>query len=391
MWYLFFFLCLLFASIYQLRTKKEFNKLYYALWLLLTVMLCFRYAQGTDYLTYEFRYYQGDHGMFERGYQLLAQIFRLAHMDFSIFVMCIGLINMVCLNRFIKRYSSCTILSLLIAYPTLYLTYFFSALRQGIAISLFLGLMLECLEKKKYIFYYLLAFVAISFHKTSAIFLVVPIGIKFKEKSYYYILALAGIFAAASRGPWFQKLCIFLFGKQGAAYTKHTSFFIWGTLERCVLFALIYFLYHVTNSKEKENNFQDLLYKVYFMGFIGNIAFSQYFGSRLFGGFKFVEVVLLANLIINIGFRLLKQGVMMFMSAYLALMVFKNITTYIDQGRYGDISPFEYPYISILNKERSLERAGYREQVGVEQAFNLEVYWALPGREWDWFIRYEND
>ena len=72
-------------------------------------------------------------------------------------------------------------------------------------------------------------------------------------------------------------------------------------------------------------------------------------------------------------------------------MVFKNITTYIDQGRYGDISPFEYPYISILNKERSLERAGYREQVGVEQAFNLEVYWALPGREWDWFIRYEND
>ena len=398
MWFIIVFMCLLAASIYQVQTHKELKKLYYAFLILLTVMLCFRYAQGTDYVTYEARYYfdHPTYSKFEPGYQLLTEVFQRLHMEFPLLIMCIGLVNMLLLNRFINKNSECNIFSLLIAYPTLYLTYFYSIMRQGVAISLFLGVMLECLEKRKYILYYILALLAISFHKSSVVFLVVPIALRFREKHYYYLLVLAILFAILSRGEWFGKLLISLFNHQGKAYSQ-PAFFVWGILERCALFSLIFFLYHKTNLKENESKIQSILYRIYFLGFIGNIAFSQYFGSRLFSGFKLVEVVLLVNLIVQIDLKRLKQGIMVLISAYLILMIFKNITAYIHEGGYGDITPFEYPYISILNKEESLVREVCRRRVedfnkvADEYTQKVDVHFSLPGNRWDWFVGYKEN
>ena len=73
------------------------------------------------------------------------------------FVVLVSIFQMSMLYRFCTKYSDNPLLSFAIAYPTLYSTYFFSTMRQGLTMSIFLGLMYPLLKEKNYVPYYLLA------------------------------------------------------------------------------------------------------------------------------------------------------------------------------------------------------------------------------------------
>ena len=125
---------------------------YTVLMVVMTAVLSLRYGQGTDYFNYSDLYdmYSSfelaiknpyNHYM-EFLFRLICALFNTLGFSFCGFVAVVSLFNMFCLNRFLKEYSKNPIFSLLLFYPTFYLTYFFSIIRQAIVLSVFLVVIL---------------------------------------------------------------------------------------------------------------------------------------------------------------------------------------------------------------------------------------------------------
>ncbi|MBR0385100.1 MAG: EpsG family protein, partial [Erysipelotrichaceae bacterium] len=123
-------------------------------------MLALRYGQGSDYFSYE-RVFNNFGSLsdvlegrnvlnVEIGFQILCAVFPL---DYRCFVGVISVFEMAMLYRYCRRYSRYPMVSLLIAFPTLYLTYYFSAIRQGIVLAVVLGILLPLMEKKQFFAY----------------------------------------------------------------------------------------------------------------------------------------------------------------------------------------------------------------------------------------------
>ena len=130
--------------------------------LLLAGMLALRYGQGTDFFAYQFYYYEMSDTVFdfplpdvhgEIGYQFLTNAFRLLHLPYEAFIFFLSVLQMGFLLAFFKHYHIDCVLALLLAMPTLYMTYFVSGLRQGVVLAAFLGVLFPLLEKKRYLAY----------------------------------------------------------------------------------------------------------------------------------------------------------------------------------------------------------------------------------------------
>ena len=171
-WFIFIFLTA--GTVYEIFGKKAIIKKYwfYAGVLLLAVIAAMRYGQGTDYFGYRKCYGIGnlEHyalASLEPGYRYLTYELNNLGVSYSTFVMLLSFFEMFCIGRFLNKYSPYKALSLLLFYPTLYLTYIFSCYRQAIALCIFLGFGIPLLQEKKYIKYCVIIAVAVAFHKTA--------------------------------------------------------------------------------------------------------------------------------------------------------------------------------------------------------------------------------
>ena len=126
-----FLFLLVFIMVCCLFEKNGRNWAFHAAWLVLTAVLCFRFAQGRDYRTYWMMYYYGD-GHSEFLWRCITKILNSAGVPFEAFIFGISLFMMYGIRRAVLRFSPYHCFSLLLLYPTIYFSYFFSALRAGI-------------------------------------------------------------------------------------------------------------------------------------------------------------------------------------------------------------------------------------------------------------------
>ena len=133
-----FLLLLVFIMVCCLFEKNGRKWVFHAAWLVLTAVLCIRFAQGRDYRTYWMMYHYGD-GHSEFLWRCITTILNNAGVPFEAFIFGISLFMMYGIRRAVLRFSPYHCFSLLLLYPTIYFSYFFSALRAGILIAFFLG------------------------------------------------------------------------------------------------------------------------------------------------------------------------------------------------------------------------------------------------------------
>ena len=164
-----FLFLLVFIMVCCLFEKNGRNWAFHAAWLVLTAVLCFRFAQGRDYRTYWMMYYYGD-GHSEFLWRCITKILNSAGVPFEAFIFGISLFMMYGIRRAVLRFSPYKCFSLLLFYPTLYFSYFFSALRAGILIAFFLGFMLDWLIEKKYKRYLAAALLLLGVHSMAVPF-----------------------------------------------------------------------------------------------------------------------------------------------------------------------------------------------------------------------------
>lgn len=359
-------------SFYELGKSCSCHEaLYLFVLLVMTVLLCFRFGQGTDYVNYLFpyetqvhpydSYFKNSMDHVEWGwYAMLLTISKLG-ISFEWFIAFISVIMMGCLYRVLK-FSPYKMTSLLLFFPTYYMTYCFSALRQGLAVCLFLGLGLKLLLERKY-WKYCFVICAISLiHFASLILIFLPIVFRFKDK-HLNILAVIALIGALvlSRIPLVQALQVVL--GERAQYVEEAEFSVGAIALRGILFYIIWHLHHLGDPKDTNLYREErALYQIYYAGFILFLFFSPFgiISQRLSMPMKTLEIILIPLLLYRNQRVVFNRKITRIpkLATYLLVVVLmmnvecvKNVNSYIDQQDYHGVTIINYPYISVFDKE----------------------------------------
>lgn len=383
--YLIVFLLLAVAALAEWKWPEHEKKLYSVCWAVLTALLCLRFGQGTDYISYHGIYLtiptaidlsQGYICGFypETGWRLLNALFKLFHAPFQVFAMVLGLAEMLLLHRFLKKYVPRKVAGLFLSYPVLFFVYMVSGLRQGLAICIFLGIALPFYLEKKWIPYVVTILVAASFHKVGYAWLVLVIAAYVPMQ---WMMVLTGL--AAVGGVILQIGAVerFLVGLLPIYHVNQflmegtVSLFAVGErlLSFLVLAALYFYMVHRKEQiEERPRRELNLIIKAYLCGvcFYMLMFGNSYYASRYGAVFKVLECAAAIGLIGLIGTkdRVARAGALFFFCLTLFMGV-KNLNAAVREGGYDELGVhvLTYPYITVLHQDKINEYFDYSEEL----------------------------
>lgn len=358
------------CAIIESKIKRKKIPFYIA-FAVMSLFLILRYGQGTDYFGYLGNYELWDYHS-EIGFLTLERFFHAIGCPFEVFAILIAVFHMTCTFRAINLYSPYKCFSLMLLYPVIYLTYYFSALRQGIIIAFFLGFMLKWLEDGKWIRYIIACIILATIHSVALMLLPIVVIKRIKNYVFYIGIAIAGI---AGISVCILPTKLFSFIRIGAVqyYFEHIEISYIGLAERIVMAILIILLYNRYKIKNIENKQVEFLYKVYLYGVIVSIGFFPWglLSSRLAVMMKATEIVLLPMLLAECT-QFIRRAVIIGLSCYVLVMTTKNIMSYIKQGKYEGYNVISYPYITLWQKEYAREiRSKVWNKIVTEDWWNL--------------------
>ena len=358
------FLLLLFGVVIEYWQKRTPKILFFACFAALTLMLCLRFGQGTDYAAYRMIYYTmpaNVSGMLayryakaEMGWRLITMLFRMTGVSFDVFVFLLSAFQMWMLWRFLKRYCKYQILALFIGYHTLYLTYLVSAMRQGTVIIVFLGLLLPWLLEGKWLRYLVATYLLMNIHSVAMI-LLLPVVFLCLRLSVKHIVALVAIGFSAG-----IILSIFDIGNLIAvilpSYAGETDISVVALLERVATFVLVTYMYYLYNDG-LEPSMDDpyyKLYKIYAFGILiyGLLMWSPLISSRTIFALKALEIPLITTCITKC--RKGKMLALVYLVLLCTVLYVKNIDSSISQAEYLNTNIWNYPYYTIWDKDAAI-------------------------------------
>lgn len=375
--YFAFFILLVVSSIIEYFHESTNKKLFYFLFAIFALMLCLRYGQGTDYISYNQTFNIVPPTLNpitlkhlslpqEIGWLELNGLFKLLRFPFEGLVFFVSLIEIFFLLRFFNHFCKYKILALTLSYPTLYLTYMFSALRQGLVTCVFLGLLLDFYLNKKYLKYVIACLILATIHSSALVLLVILI---FKTDIINECGTLNFKYIAIIGGSWIIGIMMYFAGHfvafssipfipgRIAIYLGNTSFSIASIGERIISYIFVVIL--ISNKTELTKDIRKVFY-VYTLGFImyGLIFWNPLIASRTCFALKAVEIILISNLLYyNNSYKLNKAVRFVVIIVLTSTMYFKNINSYIEQGSYdSNVNMINYPYVSLIKKDISSYR-----------------------------------
>ena len=361
--YHYLFLWLLLCVIVEHLNKKTPKRLYLFTFVLLTVLLCIRFGQGTDYFSYAaiYRAIPPDpiqalepswiHA--EPGWKILCSLFRIADVPFTTFVVIHSLYMMGMFFRFIRLYGGeRKMLALLLCFHTLYLTYFASLLRQAVVVATLLGILLPLLMKRRYFKYFLIAALLTQIHTVALTLFLLPIiqNIDFK---FAHCVALAAIGILVGAILSFIDFGVFLQDFVDIDYLVESKVSIFALLERILTFGIVTFCYYTYQQAEEPDKTSALftVYKVYAFGIFlyGLLMWSPLISSRTGYLLKVVELILICGCLDKC--KKAKTVILLYFMLLSSVLYVKNINSYLDQGDYENTTVLDFPYVTVFNQE----------------------------------------
>lgn len=385
--YFFVWMMLAAGSLMEWNYPKAKKAGYWICWAAMTGCLCFRFGQGTDYVTYQGIYEtiptvidlsQGYIcGFFpEIGWRLLSAAFKVVHAPFWVFTMVLGFAEMLLVDRFVRRFASGRIFGLFMLYPVLYLVYLISGLRQGLAMCLFLSLALPCLLERKWGWYVVSVLLAASFHRVGYAWLILIPVIYIPVK---WVMALAGL--AAAGGLFLQigaveQLIVRLvpiYHVKQFLLEGQVSWFALG--ERLVSATVLMLLYLWLKKEKKEISLEtECLWKVYLCGVCAYLLLSSssYYASRYGVIFKIAEGAVVIGL--TKGSHHIQKAAAVFFFGLTCLMGIKNLNAMTVEGGYSQrgYQFWNCPYVSIFDQDEIEEHFRYEDRVRLIYDANIE-------------------
>ena len=385
--YLLIFLLLAAGTLLEYFRPQIKTYAYWICWAAMTGCLCFRFGQGTDYVTYQVLYEtipvaidlsQGYICGFypEIGWRLLSAAFKVFGAPFWVFTSILGLAEMLLLHRFVKRFVQGRTAGLFMLYPVLYLVYMVSGLRQGLAVCLFLGIALPFLMERKWVAYVVTILITFSFHRVALAWLVL---IPAAYLSVSAMMVLTGLSAVGGLllqiGPVERLLAdlIPVYHVQKLLLEGEDSWFAVG--ERLAAAAVLTILYLWTRKHvDKIRPETEVLWKTYLCSVCAYLLLcsSSYYASRYGAIFKVVECALVVDL--AMGQEKIQKAVAIFFFCLTCLMGVKNLNAMTNEGGYAKLGYhfWNHPYVSIFDQKKIEEYFGYQDRVQVIYDANIE-------------------
>lgn len=371
----FFLLCIWADKLYE----KHKQYMYIIVVMFIYIFLCFGYMTGSDWRAYEVMY--NDELMLsayndnsEGGFVFLVTLFKTIIKDFWIFNALMKCFYLYSLSRLINIFISnkWTAIGFSFTFSTIFML-INCPMRFMIGMS-FVFLAFEALIKKKYINTIIMSSLALTFHVTMIIPIIIVLSTKYadafiKINKWGILYAYIGMIVMSTNSFVYEYisnyLSIFnLYRFEGSEYliTSNDSIYTFGTIKNIVL--LIFLLYY------------------------RNLILEERYGEKVY--FLFCVYFLLSALLINIpsGFRLgIMQSYFVVIALAYTIKKYKQITAgYIIKYawivlfsvltlKYAYSSPFNYPYSNsipyILTNHLPYK---YRD------AYNLNMYTKLTGK-----------
>lgn len=384
--YLLVFLLLAAGTLLEWKKPQYEEKIYWICWTAAAACLCLRFGQGTDYVTYHAiyetiptvidfskRYICGFYP--EVGWRLLSALFKLFHAPFWVFTAVIGLAEMLLLHRFLRMNVPMKTMGLFMSYPVLYIVYLVSGLRQGLAMCLFLGLLVPLYLEKKWPAYIAGVLFAASFHKVGYAWLVLPLVYYLPVK---FMFVLAGLSTAGGlilridriRYPLFELLPSYHLYK--FLFEGESSILAISERLLCFMVLLCYFIYTKKHGWITDRH-AELVLKAYICGicFYMLMCGNSYYASRYVAVFKILECAVLLSLILKEDQA--AKVIFTFFFTLTIVMGIKNMNAMISEGGYDGmgITVWNFPYVSILDQDKIEEYVPYSRLLEEKYQYNI--------------------
>jgi hypothetical protein len=261
-------------------------------------------------------------------------------------------------------YSKNIAISLLWMYPVLYLLYMFSMMRQGLVICIFLGVLIPWLIDKKYKKYVILTVLCGFLHASAFLFLIMPIVGKLKMKQISVIfmgsIAVLAVFVI----PPIRNAVVGFMPEAVKYYAMDAEIGIrWFALaERIVVFLMMIYLFYEYKKRcfgvefLLGKDYTELFMKIYIVGIAIYMAFAwnALISTRLSMMFKLLEIIIIPNMLIKGGY--FKHIIFIAFLCLNIMTYFKNVDSFLTQlNFYTHVTVFNYPYVSIWNKDTLTE------------------------------------
>lgn len=344
-----------------LTKKLDRNYLFFLFSLIISSFLIFRFGIGVDYFGYYEIYtvYKKTYSFYtEPIFALCNYIFNNLGLSFSFFMSFISFLMISFTLHTINTFSENKIFTLFLFFTLYYSVYYESAIRAGFVISLFIYAYFNFLRRGKLKRYYLFILIAMGFHYTAIVLLLVPFLIKINSRffvKYKNFLVLFLLFFILSF--FLQKIFSSLVTSVIPKYSYYLNKKIFSRSYFTILFCFIRGIFVIILYKKNKRIVSsiDLLdLKVYLFGIYFYILFSCFsISSRFSDYFLFLEIFLFAKYIKpkNINSYCLMLVIVIFS----ILLLTKDILSFIDYGQYKINSIREYSYVSVFNKEKIFE------------------------------------
>ncbi|MGL4362382.1 MAG: EpsG family protein [Cellulosilyticaceae bacterium] len=355
---------LFFAGIAIIKKKPKDSKDIVSLLFasILMLMTGLRYGVGSDYFAYYWHYKMNPTTIIDAitydahmdiGYRVLASIFKNNDVSFEIFAGIIGVVVLIIVIKTTKMNSKNVLLSLIMFYGIYYHIYVNSAIRQGIALSVFFLAFYRYYKKKSIFKYVLCIIIGALFHKSVLITLLIPLCslkvLKLINNKFITIGMTLTCIAAGLIG--IDIVFVKILELMGISLNYGRSdIHILAVLLRLINLTIVVFLYN--QRKKSISEWDKKQIAIYIIGM--NIYFLVCripMMSRLIEYFGIIEIIIIPNLIcashITINKFCYKIGILLLVG----IILVKDLISFIDQGDYYNKNVLEYPYTSIFNKE----------------------------------------
>ena len=320
----------------NLKIKKNKSLIEKITAVLLGFFLCFTYFNGSDWRQYELMYkyvsFDGIGSFYaEKGFYLYMLLFKILRFNFWWFFIITKLWCFYIFYLYIKENSRNIFFTLMLFYYMSLYLFIDCPLRNLIAMAIFI-FSIKYLFRKKYFKYYLLAFIAFSFHH-SAIFMILLPFVKLLAKLnrkmlIFFILILNIIFL---KQEILVKLISFfpdiishrIIGYMNSEYFNQ-SFFSLGNLEKLFILFIILWNKEKIMKKNKNSKFIFSMLIVYYIFY--RLAFTIEIIGRFSATYFYIFYILNIVFLLNIFTKNLNRKIIIFLFfIYGNLIVYKTI------------------------------------------------------------------
>lgn len=360
------FLILLYNSIKEIAYRRINNKVFKYLWILLVLFVTLRQGQGSDYYNYKQIYTYVDQNigtvflLFKEsdfGFLIINYIAIELGISFKLFMSLFSLLTMAAVYPFFSRTCNKSIVALFIFFTSsFYLTYIFSAIRQGFVIAVYLGIVFPLIKQKKLSLYYLYIILLSTIHISALVLTIVPfISNKWIGRNKLLILVFISTFLMFIYNP--LEFIIPSLGVSRISVYTSSEDSIFKYIPMILRFILIIPVFLIHEERYKNNLSLNTYRNLLVFGYIiySLFSFSDLISSRMGFYFSTFQIVFFSSIIHNTALKRINSQIIICYLLLSFILLAKDINGYITQGKYENCNIFTYPYFTVFEDESQIQ------------------------------------